>query len=259
MSEYWKSNAKKYCDLCKVWMADNKASIKIHEEGSKHQNSVKAKLFQIKKNNEQKSKDDLMYNASLLAIEQAAAHSMQRDLDKNPSLQSQYGVKQREDAAYVALSQASAASMSFAQTLATRKAQELAKKEKADKEGELVFGQKRKQPSSAPKPVAKIGDWKLSEFESDYSKIDLQLPNQSKEEKTGGKFKAIGDEFEQLENKLSTPTAITSAETQVNEETKEEKPAEKIVTLKSSGSSIKPIAFKKRKIENQSMKQRTDD
>jgi len=62
-----------------------------------------------------------------------------------------------------ALSQASAASMSFAHTLAARKAQELAKKEKADKEGELVFGQKRKLPSSAPKPVAKIGDWKSSE------------------------------------------------------------------------------------------------
>ncbi len=27
MSEYWKSNAKKYCDYCKVWISDNKASI----------------------------------------------------------------------------------------------------------------------------------------------------------------------------------------------------------------------------------------
>ena len=24
MSEYWKSNAKKYCEFCKVWIADNK-------------------------------------------------------------------------------------------------------------------------------------------------------------------------------------------------------------------------------------------
>lgn len=64
-----------------------------------------------------------------------------------------------------AYSQASAASMSFAKTLADRKAQELAEKKKADKEGELVFGQKRKHPSSsAPKPQAKIGDWQSSEY-----------------------------------------------------------------------------------------------
>jgi hypothetical protein len=24
MSEYWKSNPKKHCDFCKVWIADNK-------------------------------------------------------------------------------------------------------------------------------------------------------------------------------------------------------------------------------------------
>lgn len=89
----------------------------------------------------------------------------------------------------------------------------------------------------------------------------MQLPNQSKEEKTGGKFKAIGDEFEQLENALSAPAAVatTSAEAAVADESKEVKLAEKVVTLKSSGSSFKPVAFKKRKTDNVSLKQRTDD
>jgi hypothetical protein len=47
MSEYWKSNAKKYCDYCKVWISDNKASINIHESGKNHKDSVKAKLEDV--------------------------------------------------------------------------------------------------------------------------------------------------------------------------------------------------------------------
>ena len=47
MSEYWKSNAKKYCDYCKVWISDNKASINIHESGKNHKDNVKAKLEDV--------------------------------------------------------------------------------------------------------------------------------------------------------------------------------------------------------------------
>jgi hypothetical protein len=68
MSEFWKSNAKKYCDYCKVWIADNKAvifitsrislclslvlmfslkSISIHEQGNTHKKNVKQKLDEV--------------------------------------------------------------------------------------------------------------------------------------------------------------------------------------------------------------------
>lgn len=36
MADYWKSNAKKFCEICKVWFADNKISIENHERGLKH-------------------------------------------------------------------------------------------------------------------------------------------------------------------------------------------------------------------------------
>ena len=67
-SEYWKSNAKKYCDYCKTWIADNKAvniyeylilqnnqsipivfvkSIAIHESGKNHKEKVNEKLKEV--------------------------------------------------------------------------------------------------------------------------------------------------------------------------------------------------------------------
>ena len=30
MTDYWKSNAKKYCEYCKVWVYDNKAVSRSH-------------------------------------------------------------------------------------------------------------------------------------------------------------------------------------------------------------------------------------
>ena len=32
-TEYWKSNTRKFCEYCKCWFADNKASINFHEAG----------------------------------------------------------------------------------------------------------------------------------------------------------------------------------------------------------------------------------
>ncbi|CAM9885387.1 unnamed protein product [Chrysoparadoxa australica] len=36
MTEYWVSKSRYSCPICKVWMADNKASIRKHEQGTKH-------------------------------------------------------------------------------------------------------------------------------------------------------------------------------------------------------------------------------
>ncbi|GLH05158.1 WW domain-binding protein 4 [Gryllus bimaculatus] len=47
MADYWKSNAKKYCDFCKCWIADNKPSVDFHEKGKRHKENVALKLKNI--------------------------------------------------------------------------------------------------------------------------------------------------------------------------------------------------------------------
>lgn len=36
MADYWKSNAKKWCEICKIWIADNRIQVENHERGLKH-------------------------------------------------------------------------------------------------------------------------------------------------------------------------------------------------------------------------------
>jgi len=47
MTEYWKSQAKKFCDFCKCWISDNKASVEFHESGKRHQTAVQTRLEEI--------------------------------------------------------------------------------------------------------------------------------------------------------------------------------------------------------------------
>lgn len=54
MTEYWKSNAKKFCEICKVWYADNKASIEHHEMGAKHKAMVQKRLREMSKSASEK-------------------------------------------------------------------------------------------------------------------------------------------------------------------------------------------------------------
>ncbi|VDN52171.1 unnamed protein product [Dracunculus medinensis] len=49
MTDVWKSNARKFCELCKVWFADNSVSIQHHEAGQKHKAAIQAKLREVGK------------------------------------------------------------------------------------------------------------------------------------------------------------------------------------------------------------------
>ncbi|TRY73853.1 hypothetical protein TCAL_01906 [Tigriopus californicus] len=49
MTEYWVSQARKFCDTCKCWIADNKSSIEFHESGRKHQLNTEKRLTDIRK------------------------------------------------------------------------------------------------------------------------------------------------------------------------------------------------------------------
>lgn len=40
MTEFWKSNANYWCDICKVWMTDNVSTRATHEKGIAHKDNV---------------------------------------------------------------------------------------------------------------------------------------------------------------------------------------------------------------------------
>lgn len=44
MADYWVSGKKKYCEICKIWYADNKISIENHERGQGHKINVQKRL-----------------------------------------------------------------------------------------------------------------------------------------------------------------------------------------------------------------------
>ena len=58
MSDVWKSTPRKYCDFCKCWLADNKISISIHENGKGHKEMVERKIKSSQKAGIQKAKEE---------------------------------------------------------------------------------------------------------------------------------------------------------------------------------------------------------
>lgn len=76
MAEYWKSNAKKFCEICKVWFADNKISIENHERGLKHKGMVQARLRDISKKANETERANEKLASTLMQMEQAAVMSM---------------------------------------------------------------------------------------------------------------------------------------------------------------------------------------
>ena len=85
MSEYWKSIPKKFCDVCKCWFTDNKASVEFHERGLRHQNNVKKKLAELTKRNQVQKHATDKYNAELMKIEAAAMGAFAKDIAADPT------------------------------------------------------------------------------------------------------------------------------------------------------------------------------
>ncbi|KAL3989367.1 U1 zinc finger family protein [Acanthocheilonema viteae] len=84
MTDVWKSNARKFCEICKVWFADNRVSIEHHEGGQKHKAAIQAKLRELGKQSKQKEKERSDLQATLAMMESAASRSMGID-DSCPS------------------------------------------------------------------------------------------------------------------------------------------------------------------------------
>ncbi|KAF0298549.1 WW domain-binding protein 4 [Amphibalanus amphitrite] len=93
MADYWKSNPRKFCDVCKCWFADNRSSIEFHERGKRHQEAVRAQLADLARRGRQDHIQKQQLDAEMEQMEKAAMAAFKKDLASNPDLARQYGVK----------------------------------------------------------------------------------------------------------------------------------------------------------------------
>uniref|UniRef100_A0A023GEQ7 Putative ww domain-binding protein 4 n=1 Tax=Amblyomma triste TaxID=251400 RepID=A0A023GEQ7_AMBTT len=85
MADYWKSQPKKFCEACKCWFADNKASIDFHERGKNHQANVQKRITEIMKKGKKMHKAQQNYENIMDGINQAALQAYQKDVESGGS------------------------------------------------------------------------------------------------------------------------------------------------------------------------------
>ncbi|KAL1022246.1 hypothetical protein UPYG_G00024160 [Umbra pygmaea] len=82
MSEYWKSQPKKFCQYCKCWIADNKPSVEFHERGKNHKENVSAKIAEMQKKSIDKAKKEDRQSKEFAAMEAAALKAYEEDMKR---------------------------------------------------------------------------------------------------------------------------------------------------------------------------------
>ena len=75
MRDYWVSQARHYCNYCKVWTSGSKESVRRHEEGARHKDRV-AQILKKKRQGPRVPADARNLQKQLADIEAAAAASM---------------------------------------------------------------------------------------------------------------------------------------------------------------------------------------
>lgn len=80
MASYWKSNPRYFCDICKCWLADNKASIEFHERGKSHKDKKEKHLAQLRKRSAEQYKNNQQAGVYLRQMENAALEAYKKDL-----------------------------------------------------------------------------------------------------------------------------------------------------------------------------------
>uniref|UniRef100_A0A8W8L767 WW domain-binding protein 4 n=4 Tax=Magallana gigas TaxID=29159 RepID=A0A8W8L767_MAGGI len=98
MSEYWKSQPRKFCEYCKCWITDNKPSVDFHEKGKKHQENVKRKIEDVRKKGIKDAKQKEELEDDIQKMEKAALEAFKKDLAGDPELAAKYGVRVRSEA-----------------------------------------------------------------------------------------------------------------------------------------------------------------
>eukprot|EP01137_Pigoraptor_chileana_P034117 Opistho-2@26178 len=153
MSEFWKSNPRKFCEFCKVWIADNKPSIQIHENGKMHKDNVDKNLRDVRKKSALAKKTEDNVAKQLKAIEKAAMAAYEKDLESNPQLAEDSSVKRQQQTVPSATAEVKAISATSAPKQSPPSAQEApvltAGETTANKETEGIVQEIERKP--APK------------------------------------------------------------------------------------------------------------
>ncbi|BAF19050.1 zinc finger protein ZOP1 [Oryza sativa Japonica Group] len=83
MTEYWVSQGNKWCDFCKIYIANNPLSIRTHEIGKRHKDNVTKRLATMQKEGAAKEKEQQQAARALKQIEAKAKKSYQKDLENS--------------------------------------------------------------------------------------------------------------------------------------------------------------------------------
>ncbi|KZV41156.1 WW domain-binding protein 4, partial [Dorcoceras hygrometricum] len=78
--QYWVSQGNKWCDICKIWISNNPASIRNHELGQRHKANVTQKLNMMREEKAAKDKEEKAAVRIMEQIESKANRSYQKDL-----------------------------------------------------------------------------------------------------------------------------------------------------------------------------------
>ncbi|CAG7729967.1 unnamed protein product [Allacma fusca] len=79
MTEYWKSQEKTFCDICKCWLTDNKSSVDFHKNGKRHKENVEKRLKDIQRKNKSDEKRDKRFELDMQRIEKAALAACEKE------------------------------------------------------------------------------------------------------------------------------------------------------------------------------------
>jgi len=77
------SQGNKWCDFCKIFIANNPFSIRTHELGKRHKDNVTKRLSTMQKESEAKDKEQQQAARALQQIEAKAKKSYQKDLENS--------------------------------------------------------------------------------------------------------------------------------------------------------------------------------
>ncbi|XP_059647756.1 zinc finger protein ZOP1 [Cornus florida] len=80
MTEYWVSQGNKWCDFCKIFISNNPSSIRNHELGQRHKDSVSKRLTTMRQEKAEKAKKESEAARALEQIEAKAKRSYQKDM-----------------------------------------------------------------------------------------------------------------------------------------------------------------------------------
>eukprot|EP00242_Pyramimonas_sp_CCMP2087_P014108 CAMPEP_0198213162 /NCGR_PEP_ID=MMETSP1445-20131203/28714_1 /TAXON_ID=36898 /ORGANISM="Pyramimonas sp., Strain CCMP2087" /LENGTH=124 /DNA_ID=CAMNT_0043887773 /DNA_START=269 /DNA_END=639 /DNA_ORIENTATION=+ len=82
MTEFWVSQGNKWCEYCKCWMSNNKASIAIHNNAENHKKNLEIRLRDVRRNADKEKREEELAKNSFAAIEAAARKAYKKDLSE---------------------------------------------------------------------------------------------------------------------------------------------------------------------------------